>query len=173
MINMIFSLLDSQKNSDTSVENKTEKKGDNPNPNPNPNPIPNIVTDEDESNHQFVLDILLVLKFIAYESDIGTIEKMLKTVLSNTGGGSIQVPVFLFPSLLDFIVDLTQIRYTFLKSDHNKSSILLSNDTAVLLRTLIVKGFHGGIPRVRVRVRIRIRVTVRVSVRVRVRVSVR
>eukprot|EP00596_Hydrurales_sp_CCMP1899_P009965 CAMPEP_0119047980 /NCGR_PEP_ID=MMETSP1177-20130426/56179_1 /TAXON_ID=2985 /ORGANISM="Ochromonas sp, Strain CCMP1899" /LENGTH=598 /DNA_ID=CAMNT_0007023265 /DNA_START=135 /DNA_END=1932 /DNA_ORIENTATION=+ len=100
--------------------------------------------EETDSDQQFLLDILLALKWIAIESNIDFIDRILERILMNVGKVTTQVPIFLYPSLLNFIVEISGIRS---KVDQSEKDVcMLSNESGAMLRMLIVKGFHGGAP---------------------------
>jgi hypothetical protein len=103
--------------------------------------------EETDSDQQFLLDILLALKWIAIESNIDFIDRILERILLNVGKVTTQVPIFLYPSLLNFIVEISGIRSKvnpICKSE--KGLCMLSIESGEMLRMLIVKGFHGGAP---------------------------
>lgn len=103
--------------------------------------------EETDSDQQFLLDILLALKWIAIESNIDFIDRILERILMNVGKVTTQVPIFLYPSLLNFIVEISGIRSKVNPLHRSEKDVcMLSTESRGMLRMLIVKGFHGGAP---------------------------
>lgn len=105
---------------------------------------------EKESDEKFTLSVLFTLKLIAVESSKEILDIILEYVLTNVGKATTQIPVFLFPSLLEFIIDIIEIKALSNNkiSNEKQGTVFLSVESAELLRMIIVKGFHGGAPEV-------------------------
>ena len=98
-------------------------------------------------DEQFQLDLFLITKWIASGTKPRTVEKLLLHSLKIAGHVKVDFPPHFIAAYLDFLADLSHLLCC---SDSSgkvaKQMSVVPTESAVNLRTVLIKGFHGGAP---------------------------
>ena len=144
LIRLLFSALLSSEKSSAKGINRAE---DDTIVSSSPESLHSEASSDQKYDKQFVLDLVLTLKWIAAESNRTTVYNILAETLLNAGNVTTELPPYLYPSLLEFVTDLCQMQcHPSSSPEATDEATAMSNESAVMLRLLVVKGFHGGAP---------------------------
>ena len=98
-------------------------------------------------DEQFQLDLFLIMKWIASGINSRAVEKMLLHSLHVAGDVKVDFPPYFVAAFLDFLADLSHLLCCLDSSGKVvKHMSILPAESASNLRTILIKGFHGGAP---------------------------